>query len=190
MGWFSAPGYWLGRLVFLRALAVIYLIAFLVAASQFRPLLGDDIAMFLGNDATDPPLLVLLLIRWLLLRLEFGAGLIKMRGGACWRDLTCLYYHHETQPMPGPFSWRFHHLPNALHRVEVAANHVAQLGAPVLLFAPQPVASVAAVAVIATQSWLVLSGNFSWLNVITITLAIPAISHGVLHAVIPLAQLA
>ena len=42
---------------------------------------------------------------------EFGAGLIKMRGDPCWRDLTCLYYHHETQPMPGPLSWYFHQLP-------------------------------------------------------------------------------
>jgi hypothetical protein len=41
---------------------------------------------------------VLILLRWLLFRLEFGAGLIKMRGDRCWRDLTCLYYHHETQP--------------------------------------------------------------------------------------------
>ena len=89
-------------------------------------------------------MLVLWLLRWLLFRVEFGAGLIKMRGDPCWRDLTCLYYHHETQPMPGPLSWFFHHLPKPLHRVEVAGNHVAQLVVPFALFAPQPVASVAA----------------------------------------------
>ena len=53
---------------------------------------------------------------------QFGAGLIKLRGDSCWRDLTCLYYHHETQPMPGPLSWFFHHLPKWLHRVEAAGN--------------------------------------------------------------------
>src|SRR5438270_1461859 len=37
----AAPGYWLSRLLFLRALALIYLVAFLVAANQFRPLLGE-----------------------------------------------------------------------------------------------------------------------------------------------------
>ncbi len=89
-------------------------------------------------------MLVLWLLRWLLFRVEFGAGLIKLRGDPCWRDLTCLYYHHETQPMPGPLSWFFHHLPKPLHRVEVAGNHVAQLVVPFALFAPQPVASVAA----------------------------------------------
>ena len=44
-------------------------------------------------------------------RLEFGAGLIKLRGDPCRRDLTCLYYHHETQPLPALLSWFFHHLP-------------------------------------------------------------------------------
>src|SRR4029077_3461087 len=83
--------------------------------------------------------------RWPPSRVEFGAGLIKMRGDRCWRDLTCLYYHHETQPIPGPLSWYFHHLPKPLHRVEVAGNHVAQLVVPFLLFAPQPVAGAAAV---------------------------------------------
>ena len=70
------------------------------------------IAIFLGNSSVAPPLPVLIALRWLLFRLEFGAGLIKLRGDACWRDLTCLYYHHETQPMPGPFSWYFHRLPS------------------------------------------------------------------------------
>ncbi|WP_017240712.1 lipase maturation factor family protein [Streptomyces sp. SS] len=133
------------------------------------------LAVFLGNDDTGPPVLVLFLLRWLLFRVEFGAGLIKIRGDACWRNLTCLYHHHETQPMPGPLSWFFHHLPRPLHRVEVAANHVVQLLVPFLLFTPQPVATIAAGLMIATQLWLVLSGNFAWLNWLTIVLALSAV---------------
>ncbi|TKG69089.1 lipase maturation factor family protein [Prauserella endophytica] len=136
------------------------------------------LAIFLGPAHVEPPVLVLWLLLWLLFRVEFGAGMIKLRGDRCWRDLTCLYYHHETQPMPGPLSWYFHHLPRPLHKVEVAANHVAQLVVPFLLFAPQPVATVAAGVVIVTQGWLVLSGNFAWLNVITITLAVSAVDGG------------
>ncbi|MGI5347268.1 lipase maturation factor family protein [Streptomyces sp. CA-250714] len=133
------------------------------------------LAIFLGNAETAPPVLTLWLMRWLVFRLEFGAGLIKWRGDECWRKLTCLYYHHETQPMPGPLSWFFHHLPKRLHRVEVAANHVAQLIVPFGLFFPQPVATVAAGLIIVTQLWLVLSGNFSWLNWLTIVLAFSAV---------------
>ncbi|MFH8841709.1 lipase maturation factor family protein [Streptomyces sp. NPDC017868] len=133
------------------------------------------LAVFLGNDDTGPPVLVLFLLRWLLFRVEFGAGLIKIRGDPCWRNLTCLYHHHETQPMPGPLSWFFHHLPRPLHRVEVAANHVVQLVVPFLLFTPQPVATIAACLMVATQLWLVLSGNFAWLNWLTIVLALSAV---------------
>lgn len=41
MEWFTADGYWLSRLIFQRALAVIYLTAFLTAALQFRALTGE-----------------------------------------------------------------------------------------------------------------------------------------------------
>ena len=267
MGWFSAPQYWLGRLLLERGVAAIYLIAFVAAALQFRALIGEhgmlpiprflagrsfwrspsifhlrysdrlfagtswlgaalaaaivagvaDLAplwtamlmwltlwvlylsivnvgqtwygfgwesllletgflmIFLGNDRVAPPVLTLWMARLLLFRVEFGAGLIKLRGDPCWRNLTCLYYHHETQPMPGPLSWFFHHLPKPLHRVEVAGNHFAQLIVPFGLFAPQPVAGVAGGIVVITQLWLVVSGNFAWLNWVTIMLAFSAI---------------
>jgi hypothetical protein len=143
------------------------------------------LTIFMGPDGSPPPTMMLILLRWLVFRVEFGAGMIKLRGDPCWRDLTCLKYHHETQPMPGPLSWWFHHLPLPLHRVEVAANHVAQLVVPFLLFTPQPVAGIAAAAIIITQLWLMFSGNFSWLNAVTITLAIPALGDGVLGWLLP-----
>jgi len=146
------------------------------------------LAIFLGPAWTFTPLPLVYLARWLVFRLEFGAGLIKMRGDACWRDLTCLYYHHETQPMPNPLSWYFHHLPRAMHRMEVLGNHVAQLVVPWFLFAPQPVATIAGLVIVATQSWLVLSGNFSWLNFVTIVLAFSAFDDAALGRVLPLGQ--
>ena len=51
-----------------------------------------------------PPTAVIWLFRWLIFRVMLGAGLIKLRGDSCWRDLTCLYYHYETQPIPNPLS--------------------------------------------------------------------------------------
>src|SRR5207237_4337562 len=108
------------------------------------------IAIFLGNNETAPPLLAIFLARWLLFRVEFGAGLIKLRGDSCWRDLSCLDYHHETQPMPNPLSRYFHHLPKLLHRGEALGNHVAQLVVPFLLFTPPPLASLAGLVWIVT----------------------------------------
>src|SRR5438093_2152479 len=280
MEWLRADDYWVARIVFQRALALIYLIAFVAALRQFPALLGERgllpvpefvrrlrfmdapsifqwrysdrllrtvswtgialaalaligatdlmptpiamlawfamwamylsimnvgqtfyafgwesllcetgfLAIFFGNTQLAPPIPIVYLLRWLLFRVEFGAGMIKMRGDRCWRDLTCLYYHHETQPMPNPLSWYFHRLPKSLHRIEVLGNHFAQLVVPWFLFFPQPIASVAGLIIVLTQSWLVVSGNFAWLNFITMALAIasfdnPALGH--LFAIVP-----
>lgn len=134
------------------------------------------ICIFIGPRDQTPTWLVVGALIWLLIRVELGAGLIKMRGGKEWRDLTALDYHHETQPMPGPLSWHFHHLPKVLHRVETGANHVVQLFVPFLLLAPQPIRSYAALLMAATQAWLVLSGNFAWVNLLTIALCLSLVA--------------
>ena len=134
------------------------------------------LAAFLGNDEIAPPWLVILAFRWLAFRVEFGAGLIKLRGDRCWRELTCMDSHHETQPLPNPLSWFFHHLPRPLHRLEVLGNFFAQLYLPFGLFLPQPLASAAAVLMISTQLYLVVSGNYAWLNWATILAIVAGIA--------------
>jgi hypothetical protein len=145
------------------------------------------LAIFLGTAAIAPPILVLLLFRWLAFRVEFGAGLIKLRGDRCWRDLTCMDFHHETQPMPNPLSWFFHKLPKSLHRIETVGNFVAQLVLPFGLFLPQPFATVAAILMVLTQLYLVVSGNYAWLNWVTIVVMTAAIADPVLQSVVPIA---
>lgn len=159
------------------------------------------LAAFLGSDSQPPPTVVIVLFWWLVFRLEFGAGMIKIRGGREWRDLTALMYHHETQPMPGPLSRQAHLLPRWFHRSEVVGNHFAQLVVPWFLFAPLlglwipgPVPALvgagAAAIVIATQAWLVLTGNFAWLNWMTIVIAFSAIGvPGPGHAAGPIAAI-
>jgi hypothetical protein len=111
----------------------------------------------------------------------FGAGLIKVRGDACWRDLTCLDVYFETQPMPNPLSWYFHWLPAPVHHAGVIVNHAAELIVPFLLFGPQPVAGVAALLTIGFQLALVVSGNLSWLNWLTIVIACAALDDRMLR---------
>src|SRR3954454_18993289 len=147
------------------------------------------LAVFLGNARIPPPLPILFLFRWLALRVELGAGLIKLRGDRCWRDLTCMDYHHETQPMPNPLSWFFHHLPRPVHRVETIGNFVAQLVLPFGLFLPQPFGTIAAVLMIVTQLYLVVSGNYAWLNWVTIVAMTAAIADPVARFVLPALQL-
>jgi hypothetical protein len=262
---FTAADYWFPRFLFQRGLGLIYLVAFLVAANQFRPLLGEHgllpvpifvkqipfrnspslfylfpkdaafaafswlgvalsalavtglseryglwfsmvvwsllwviyqsfvnvgqtfyafgwetmlleagfLAIFLGDNSTDPSAIPIWLLRWMEFRVMFGAGLIKLRGDPCWRELTCLDYHYETQPMPNPLSWYFHNLPSPVLHFGVAFNHFVELIVPFGYFLPQPIASIAGLLTILFQITLMLSGNLSFLNLLTIVLAIP-----------------
>lgn len=143
-------------------------------------------AVLLGPTNVAPSAIPLLGLRWMLLRVELGAGLIKLRHDRCWRDLTCLYFHHETQPMPNPLSAAFHHLPKRAHRAGVVFSHFAQLVVPFGLFAPQPFACAAAAIIVVHQLLLVLSGNYAWLNWLTIVLALSAFTDPVLTRALPL----
>lgn len=143
-------------------------------------------AMFLGPARVEPSMLPVLALRWMLFRTELGAGLIKLRHDSCWRDLTCLFYHHETQPLPNPVSWYFHRIPKPMLRAGVVFSHLVQLVAPFGLFLPQPVCAIAGVLIIIHQLVLIVAGNYSWLNWLTVILGITAFSDSFLLAVVPI----
>lgn len=130
-----------------------------------------------------PP--VIWLFRWLIARIMLGAGLIKLRGDPCWRDLTCLDFHFETQPVPGPLSAWFHFLPGWAHKLGVAFNHVVELAAPFLLLGPRRARLVAGVLFLALQATLISSGNLSFLNWLTLIPIVACFDDRVLGWLVP-----
>lgn len=138
-------------------------------------------AMFLGSSRVMPQLIPIWLFRWLLFRIMFGAGLIKLRGDACWKDLTCLNYFYETQPMANPLSWYLHWAPQWMHKFGVLTNHFSELIVPFFYFLPQPIAGIAGIITILFQLSIAISGNLSWLNWLTIVLAFSTIDAKFLH---------
>jgi hypothetical protein len=112
------------------------------------------------------------LLRWLVFRVMLGAGLIKLRGDPCWRELTCLDFHFETQPNPNPASFWFHHAPHALHVAGVVFNHAAELVAPWFVLGPRLGRRMAGGVIVAFQLTLIASGNLSFLNWLTIVPAL------------------
>jgi len=132
-----------------------------------------------------PPLPVIWLFRWLLFRLMFGAGLIKLRGDECWRDLTCLLYHYETQPNPHPLSWLLHQAPPWFQQGGVLVNHLVEVVAPFGLFGPRRVRHWAGGATVAFQVMLILSGNLSFLNWLTLVLALACFDDTLLARLLP-----
>ncbi len=140
-------------------------------------------AIFLGGSKVVPQAIIIWLFRWLTFRIMFGAGLIKLRGDECWRDLTCLFYHYETQPIPGPLSWLFHWSPQWMNKGGVLFNHFAELIVPFGLLLPQPIAGIAGLLTIAFQFSIIISGNLSWLNWLTLILAFSALDAKFLSSV-------
>ncbi len=120
----------------------------------------------------EPPLVILWLFRWLIFRIMLGAALIKLRGDSVWRDLTALYYHFETQPIPNPLSRWFHFLPRGVLKGGVVFNYVAELLAPWFAFGPSLARHIAGVILVLFQFTLILSGNLSFLNWLTIVPAL------------------
>jgi hypothetical protein len=89
--------------------------------------------------------------------------------------------------MPNPLSWYFHWGPEWTHHAGVWVSHFAEGLAPVGYFLPHPVASIAGVVTIAFQVLIMSSGNLSWLNLLTIVLAIPALDDGALRMLLRIA---
>jgi hypothetical protein len=118
------------------------------------------------------PRLVIWLFRWLILRIMVGAALIKLRGDSCWRDLSCLDYHFETQPNPNPLSWSMHHWPHDVHVVQVLFSHFVELVVPWFAFGFRRWRHAAGVLLVFFQGSLIVSGNLSFLNWLTVVPAL------------------
>jgi len=134
---------------------------------------------------TAPPLPVLILFRWLIFRIMLGSGLIKYRGDEIWRNGTALYHHFETQPIPGPLSRWFHFLPHAALKIGVWFNWLAEIAAPFFVFGPRIARHIAGVVIVLFQVNIILSGNLSFLNWLTIIPALACFDDGFWSKLLP-----
>jgi hypothetical protein len=137
-----------------------------------------------------PPRAVIWLLRWLAMRIMWGAGLIKLRGDSCWRDLSCLDFHFETQPVPSPLTPYFHALPHWAHVVGVAFNHLVELGAPFLILGPRRARYAGGALMVALQAILIASGNLAFLNWLTLVPILACFDDGLWRRILPAALVA
>lgn len=83
--------------------------------------------------------------------------------------VTCMDYHYETQPIPNPISYYLHQTPKSFHQFEVLVNHFIELIAPFICMIPiRPLRHLGGSFQIIFQILLIISGNLSVLNWITI----------------------
>jgi hypothetical protein len=151
-----------------------FLAVFLCPMRSVRPL-----------PRTQAPVVVVWLLRWLVFRIMLGAALIKLRNDPCWRDLSCLDFHFETQPNPNPIAWWAHHAPHAVHVAGVVFNHVAEAIAPWFAFGFRRWRHVAGVVLVAFQATLIASGNLSFLNWLTVVPALACFDDSAFARLLP-----
>ena len=113
------------------------------------------------------------LFRWLLFRLMFLSGAVKLLSGdPTWRNLTALQYHYQTQPLPTPFAWYFHQLPADFQKASVVFVFVVELLIPFLMFAPRRVRFFAGGMTVVLQILIFITGNYAFFNLLTLALCL------------------
>jgi hypothetical protein len=129
-------------------------------------------AGFLAMFADDT-LVRIWLFRWLIFRLMFYSGAVKLLShDPSWHNLTALHFHYETQPLPTPLAWYMEQLPMWFQQASTAFTLFAELIVPFLFFAPKPIRRVAAWIVIALQTLILLTGNYTFFNLLAIILTL------------------
>ncbi|MCG9126261.1 lipase maturation factor family protein [Candidatus Poribacteria bacterium] len=116
--------------------------------------------------------LYLWLLRWLLFRLMFASGYVKLVSDEVWRNLTALNYHYETQPLPTWIGWYIHQLPEWFHKVSTFIMFGVELVIPFLIFAPRRVRTLGSFVLIGLQLSIILTGNYCFFNLLTILLCL------------------
>ena len=163
----------------LIALCALYL-SLSVAGQDFLSFQWDALlvetgflAIFLGSKWT------VLLFRWLLFRLMFLSGAVKlMSHDESWRSLTAMTFHYMTQPLPNPMAWYAYQLPLTLQRASTGAVLVIELAIPFLVFGPRLWRLFAAVCLVFLQVLIAITGNYAFFNLLAIALCLFLLDDG------------
>ncbi|MEM7148164.1 MAG: lipase maturation factor family protein, partial [Verrucomicrobiota bacterium] len=117
--------------------------------------------------------LMVFLFHWLLFRLMFFAGYVKLASGdASWWEGTALLVHYETQPIPNWVAWYVHHLPVWFHKLSCWVMFVIELVFPFLIFLGRRARLTAFVGFVGLMVLIVVTGNYTYFNYLTILLCV------------------
>jgi lipase maturation factor 1 len=138
------------------------------------------------NAGGRPSSTVLWLLRWLLFRLMFLSGSVKLLSGdPTWRNLTALDYHYWTQPIPTPVAWYAAQLPPWFQKASVVGVFVIELAVPFLLLLPRRLRRIGALLILALQLMIATTGNYAFFNLLTVALCLLALDDAVWRHLLP-----
>ncbi|XP_050040711.1 lipase maturation factor 2-like [Dermacentor andersoni] len=114
------------------------------------------------------------LVRWLLFRFMFASGVVKLTSGCpTWWGLTALNHHFQSQCIPTPIAWYFHHLPDWILQLGVVFTFVIEIAIPLLFFVPvRPLRIFCFYSQVFLQMMIIATGNYNFFNLLTMTLCL------------------
>jgi hypothetical protein len=145
-------------------------------------------------------------VRWLLLKLMIGSGLVKIlsndgtwldrpRGPRLrfddlpWGDLfkpgDALHYHYFTQPLPTPIAWHVHQWPDAVQRISVGGMFFIELILPLLIVLPRLPRGVSFAGLAVLQVLIAATGNYTFFNFLTLALCFSLLDDGMFSRFMP-----
>ncbi len=132
----------------------------------------------------EPSAMARWILWWLLFRLMFQSGLVKLLSGdPTWRHLTALTYHYETQPLPTWVGWYAQQLPGWFQKFCCGAMFGIELAAPFFIFAPRRLRHCSGAFLAFLQLLILLTGNYCFFNWLTLALCFLLLDDAALRAV-------
>lgn len=133
-----------------------------------------------------PSRIVLWLLRLLLFKLMFSSGCVKLLSGdPNWRNLTALTFHYQTQPLPPWTAWYANQLPPWFQKFSCAVTFAIELGAPWLILGPRRIRFLGAAAIALLQALILLTGNYTFFNWLTLALCLLLLDDFALQNLLP-----
>jgi hypothetical protein len=127
----------------------------------------------LARTRDEPWQFAVWLFRWLVFRLMFQSGVVKLTSGdAAWWSWRALDYHYWTQPLPSWTSWYIHQMPAWFHRLSVGLMFYAELVAPFFVFGPRILRRVGFISLVLLQFLIMATGNYGFFNLLAIVLCL------------------
>jgi hypothetical protein len=138
------------------------------------------------RDSRPPSRAAVWLMLWLLFRLMFGSGVVKLTShDPTWRGLTALAFHFETQPIPTPLAWYAAKLPVWCLETLTALTLGLEIGAPFLIVGPRRLRVAAFCLLAGLQLLIALTGNYAFFNLLTVALCLFLLDDVTLGRLIP-----
>jgi len=127
----------------------------------------------LGRAGDEPWGFAIWLVRWLVFRLVFLSGVVKLTSqDPAWSDWKALEYHYQTQPLPVWTSWYIHQMPGWFHGLSVGFMFFVELVAPFLMVGPRPIRLAGFVSLVLLQVLISGTGNYGFFNLLTVVLCL------------------